>query len=198
MTTRAGEGNPVLPDGGAIFLEGIGRAKCAGVVNGLMRYLTRMRTLLWSFIGTIVLLHDPTWLIRDWVKSNPEDNSRTLASFCRIFGPIELLLACERGAGKRIMRNIIKWAHKSWERSWRAKTRLWFGPGSSSKVSVALWEKKKKSCSNATARTRRLRVWNAYGRFGRMRSCASRLTRWLLFSLQAPSGGKITPKGPLV
>jgi len=117
IVARAGEIDPYLPGVGNIFWKGVGGAKCAGVVNRLLRYLHRVAypTTLIIHLGTNDIFNDPTWCIRDRVKSNLEEIRRLLPNTRLIWSDILVRLEYAEqmvdGAGKRNMRSINKRAH---------------------------------------------------------------------------------------
>ena len=117
IVARAGKNNIQLRGGGVVIWQGVGGAKCAGLVNRLTRLLRRepFPTTVILHLGTNDIFKSSTWEINKRVRENLEGIRRLLPNTRMIWSDIIIRLeyADERvaRAGKDNMRNINKRAH---------------------------------------------------------------------------------------
>ena len=117
IVNRAGQNNTQLHGGGDVDWFGQPGGKCIGLVNRVL-FLMRKRpfpTTLIIHVGTNDILSSPTWDIRQRVFDNLTGLREILPNTRIIWSDIILRLGyaeeVNRGAGKKCMRNINKYAH---------------------------------------------------------------------------------------
>ena len=118
IIARAGKHNTQLHGGGTTMWDGIGGAKCRGVINRLTRLLHRQPfpTSLIMHLGTNDIFYATKFEIKDNVESNLEGIRRLLPNTRLIWSDILVRLQYSQekrnGAGKRNSKSVNKKAHK--------------------------------------------------------------------------------------